>query len=133
MSRSQLYTVHSVGDSPARGAWNEGKTWVHPRADTFSALPMLKTPTSHSFFPGVRVTSIGKPGHGSRFIEDTAAEKLVRGTQGGSLGIPKALSQGHSHIRSHTLLAQGRELNPGFPGEGEAEVRQPGKEGGVGV
>uniref|UniRef100_A0A8C6W5D8 N-acyl-aliphatic-L-amino acid amidohydrolase n=1 Tax=Nannospalax galili TaxID=1026970 RepID=A0A8C6W5D8_NANGA len=26
--------------------------------------------------PGVRVTSTGKPGHGSRFIEDTAVEKL---------------------------------------------------------
>jgi len=70
----------------------------------------------------VRISSTGKPGHSSCFIEDTAAEKLVRGTQGGSLGIPGALSWGHSQIPPCTLLAQGRELNPGFPGEGEAEA-----------
>lgn len=62
----------------------------------FPASPMLKAPPSLNR-PGVRVTSTGKPGHGSRFIEDTAAEKLVGGSQGGGSGDPEALSWGLPH------------------------------------
>lgn len=58
---------------------------------------MLKAPLP-LHLPGVRVMSTGKPGHGSRFIEDTAAEKLVGGTQGWNLGVPETLSWGLSHV-----------------------------------
>lgn len=43
------------------------------------------------------------------------------------MGVPEALSWGPCHMSPHIPLAQGRELHPGFSGEGEAEVRQTGK------
>lgn len=43
-----------------------------------------------------------------------------------NLGIWEVLSWGHSHISPHALLAQGCKLHLGIPGEGKAEVRQPG-------
>ncbi|KAF6098432.1 aminoacylase 1 [Phyllostomus discolor] len=50
-----------------------GRPTLGPSA--FPASPTLKSPPSLTR-PGVQVTCTGKPGHGSRFIEDTAAEKL---------------------------------------------------------
>ena len=75
-----------------------GRPRAHPRAGCFSSLSHTEDTPFPLPLPGVQVTSTGKPGHGSRFIEDTAAEKLVCGVRGGSLGVPKALSRGHSHI-----------------------------------
>lgn len=70
------------------------------RAHCISSYLMLKT----LFLPGIRVTSTGKPGHASRFIEDTAAEKLVCGPWGDwAFGGGGALSQGpRSHVTSYS-------------------------------
>ncbi|XP_006892322.1 PREDICTED: aminoacylase-1 isoform X4 [Elephantulus edwardii] len=57
--------------------------WSHDPFEAFKDAEGLANPTSAFtvFYSErspwwVRVTSTGKPGHGSRFIEDTAAEKL---------------------------------------------------------
>ena len=125
-NRSTL-CIRRVTEPCLRSLEGGGRPWAHLRAGCFSNLSHSEATPFPLPLPGVRVTSTGKPGHGSRFIEDTAAEKLVCGPRGGSVGVPEALSWGPCHMSPHTFLAQGCELHPGFSGEGEAEVRQPGK------
>lgn len=106
----------------------KGRPWAYLGAGCFSNLSHSEA-TPFPASPGSRVTSTGKPGHGSRFIEDTAAEKLVCGPWEG-VGVPEALSWGPVTCPPHTLLAQGCELHLAFREKEEAEVRQPGKETG---
>lgn len=101
MGRNQLYTVHSeAGRDLAEEPGMRGRPRAHPRAGCFSSLSHTEDTPFPLRLSGVQVTSTGKPGHGSRFIEDTAAEKLVCGIRGGSLGVPEAVLGPLSHLTS---------------------------------
>lgn len=76
---------------------------------------------------GIKVKCMGSPGHGSRFISNTAAEKMVR--EGVHPvhppccpGLPGPCPWGWSSPAALPSPAQSHQLLPGLQGEREAEV-----------